>query len=227
MSMKDINVRAWLGLVVVGALMALQLFLAAGTLRYWQAWVFLFVFLGASAAITLHLARTDPALLQRRVTGGPHAEKQTSQKFIMTFASIGFGALLVVPALDHRYGWSAMPIGLVILGDLMIALGFAFIFLVFKENSFASARIEVAADQRVISTGPYALVRHPMYAGALLYLLGVPLALGSWWGLIAFAAFTPLLAWRLLDEERFLTGSLPGYADYCGKVRWRLVPGVF
>ncbi len=144
----------------------------------------------------------------------------------MTFASIGFGALLVVPALDHRYGWSTMSAGVAILGDVMILAGYAIIFLVFKENSFASARIEVAADQRVISTGPYALVRHPMYAGALLYLVGMPLALGSWWGLIAFAAFTLVLTWRLLDEERFLARSLPGYADYCAKVRWRLVPGL-
>jgi protein-S-isoprenylcysteine O-methyltransferase Ste14 len=224
--MKNAELRAWLGLVVVGAVMALQLFLVAGTLRYWQAWIFLVVFLGASVAITLYLARNDPALLQRRVTGGPRAEKQTSQKIIMTFASIGFGALLIVPALDHRYGWSAMPIGFVILGDLMILSGYAIIFFVFRENSFASARIEVAADQRVISTGPYALVRHPMYAGALVYLIGTPLALGSWWGLIALAAFAAILAWRLIDEERFLARSLPGYADYCARVRWRLIPGV-
>jgi protein-S-isoprenylcysteine O-methyltransferase Ste14 len=227
MPMKNVNVRAWLGLVVVGAVMALLLFLPAGTARYWQAWAFLVVFIGASTAITLYLAKSDPALLRRRVTGGPPAEKQTSQKIIMSFTSIGFVALLVVPALDRRYGWSAMPIGFVILGDVMILAGYAIIFLVFKENSFASARIEVAADQRVISTGPYALVRHPMYAGALVYLLGVPLALGSWWGLIAFAALAPFLAWRLLDEERFLAKNLPGYADYCAKVRWRLVPGAF
>ena len=121
-----------------------------------------------------------PALLRRRLSGGPTAEKNKTQKIIMVFATIGFIALLVVPALDHRFQWSNVPLSVVIGGDTLTALGFYIIFLVYKnkENSFASATIEVASDQRVISTGPYAIVRHPMYAGGLIYLLGMPFCAG-------------------------------------------------
>jgi protein-S-isoprenylcysteine O-methyltransferase Ste14 len=105
--------------------------------------------------------------------------------------------------------------------------GFYIVFLVYKENTFASARIEIAKDQRVISTGPYAFVRHPMYAGALLLMTGTPLALGSYWGLLALAAMSPFLLWRILDEERFLAINLPGYREYRAKVRWRLIPNIF
>jgi protein-S-isoprenylcysteine O-methyltransferase Ste14 len=145
----------------------------------------------------------------------------------MLFASIGFIALLVVPAIDHRFKWSSMPLYMVIAGDILTALGFYIIFFVYKENPFTSATIEVTGDQKVISTGPYAVVRHPMYAGSMLYLLGTPLALGSYCGLLALAAMAPFLIWRLFDEERFLSKNLPGYTEYCAKVRWRLMPGVF
>src|SRR5262249_14985600 len=148
-------------------------------------------------------------------------------KIIMVFASIGFIALLVVPALDYRFGWSAVPVPVEIAGDLLVAIGFYFIFLVYKENSFASATIGLAENQRVITTGPYALVRHPMYASAFLYLIGTPLALGSYWGLLALAFMAPVLIWRLLDEERFLKKNLPGYAEYQDKVRHHLVPHIW
>jgi protein-S-isoprenylcysteine O-methyltransferase Ste14 len=225
--MSQLNTKAWIGFVCLALVMGLLLFGTAGTWRYWQAWSFLGVFFGASAAITLYLMRNDPALLKRRVSGGPGAEKQMSQKIIQIFTSIGFIALLVVPALDHRFRWSSVPIPLVIASDLLTAVGFTIVFLVFKENSFTSATVEVAADQRVISTGPYAVVRHPMYAGSYLYLLVMPLALGSWWGLLVHAGLAPFLAWRLVVDERLLSRSLPGYADYCSKMRWRLIPGVF
>jgi protein-S-isoprenylcysteine O-methyltransferase Ste14 len=145
----------------------------------------------------------------------------------MLFVSIGFIALLVVPALGRRFMRPGVPLPVAILGYVLTALGFYITFLVYKENPFASATIKVTGDQRVISTGLYAVVRHPMYAGGLLYLLGTPLALGSYWGLLALAAMSPFLLWRLFDEERFLSKNLPGYAEYCAKVRWRLVPGVF
>jgi len=156
--------------------------------------------------------------------GGPTAEKETAQKIIMFFASIGFIALLVVSAFDYRFGWSSVPVAVEIAGDLLVAIGFYFIFLVYKENSFTSATIEVAENQKVISTGPYALVRHPMYASAFLYLIGTPLALGSYWGLLALVFMAPFLIWRLLDEERFLEKNLPGYREYQKKVRHHLVP---
>ncbi len=223
----DLNKRAWLRLVFLAIAMGLLLFLPAGTVHYWQAWVFLAVFFGASLLTTLYLMRKAPGLLKRRLRGGPTAEKERTQKIIMFFATIGFIALLVVPALDHRFRWSSVPLYLVIAGDILTALGLYIVFLVYKKNMFASATIEVARDQKVISTGPYAIVRHPMYAGSFLYLLGMPLALGSYWGLLALAAMLPILIWRLFDEERFLSKNLPGYTEYCAKIRWRLLPGVF
>ena len=133
----------------------------------------------------------------------------------MSLASIGFVALLVVPALDYRFEWSSVPLPVVISGDILIVLGFSIVFLVYRENSFTSATIEVARDQETISTGPYAVVRHPMYAGTLLYFLGMPLALGSYWGLLPLAVMIPVVIGRLFDEERFLSRNLPGYAAYC------------
>jgi protein-S-isoprenylcysteine O-methyltransferase Ste14 len=225
--MSGVDVKAWLGLVALAVVMAALLFGTAGTLHYWQAWLFLAVFLGASALITLYLMRHDPALLRRRLVGGPTAEKEPAQKIIVLLASIGFIALMAVPALGRRFGWAQAPLAVVILGDVLIAIGFFIVFLAFRQNSFTSSRIEIAADQHVVSTGPYAVVRHPQYAGSLVYLLGMPLALGSWWGLLVLVPMTPVLIWRLFDEEALLTRQLPGYADYRRGLRWRLIPGVF
>jgi protein-S-isoprenylcysteine O-methyltransferase Ste14 len=225
--MKNLNTRAWLALSVLGVVMSLLLFVPAGTVHYWQAWVYLSIFMGASALTTLYLIRRDSALLQRRMSGGPMAEKQPAQKFIMLCTSIGFIALLVVSAFDRRFGWSVMSFGRSLSGDVLVAIGFYLIFLVYRENTFTSATIEVAENQTVISTGPYAIVRHPMYASASLYLVGTPLALGSYWALIPTAAMIPFLIWRLFDEERFLATNLPGYIEYQKRVRHRLVPFVW
>ena len=227
MTLKNLSARAWLALVVLAVVMGLLLFVPAGTVHYWQAWVYLSIFTGASFLITLYLMRKDRALLDRRMSAGPTAEKRPTQKFIMLCTSIGFIALLVVPAFDHRFGWSSVPLGVVVAGYLLVTIGFYFIFLVYRENTFTSATIEVVENQRVISTGPYAIVRHPMYASASLYLLGTPLALGSYWGLVPIAAMMPFLIWRLFDEERFLARNLPGYTEYQKRVRYRLVPFVW
>lgn len=225
--MGHLFTKTLLSLGALAAVMGLLLFVPAGTIRYWQAWVYLAIFTGASLLISLYLISKDPALLKRRMRGGPTAEKETTQKIIMLFASIGFIALLVVPSLDYRFGWSAVPLSIVIAGNILVATGFYFIFLVYKENTFSSATIEVAKDQKVISTGPYALVRHPMYASALLYLAGTPLALGSYYGLLALAFIMSFLIWRLFDEEKFLAKNLPGYTEYQKKVQHRLVPHVW
>jgi len=225
--MRKRNTKPWLALVVLTAVMGLLLCIPAGTLHYWQAWVYLSIFSGASALTSLDLMRRDPVLLERRMSGGPMAERRLAQKIIMLGMSIGFIALLVVPALDHRFGWSAVPLAGVAVGDLLVAAGFYGIARVYRENTFTSATIEVAEGQTVISTGPYAIVRHPMYATAFLYLVGTPLALGSYWGLVPIAAMTPLLIWRLADEERFLARDLPGYTEYRKRVRHRLVPHVW
>lgn len=225
--MNTLNIKAWLGLVFLAIVMGLLLFIPAGTIRYWQAWVNLGVFFGASFLITLYLMKKDPALLKRRLRGGPTAEKEKTEKFIMLIISIGFIALLVVPALDYRFKWSSVPRYMVIAGDLLTAVGFYIIFLVYKENPFTSATIEIAQEQKVISTGPYAVVRHPMYAGSSLYLIGMPLALGSYWGLLVLVAMLSFLLWRIFDEERFLTENLVGYQEYCQKTRYRLVPFIW
>ena len=223
----DLRSKAWFALAVLVALMGLLLFLPAGTVHYWQAWVYLSIFTGASVLTTLYLMREDPALLERRMSGGPTAEKRPVQQFIMLCTSIGFIALLVVPAFDQRFRWSHVLLGGVLAGELLVAIGFYLIYRVYRENTFTSATIEVTENQTVISTGPYAIVRHPMYASASLYLLGTPLALGSWWGFVPIAATLPFLVWRLFDEERFLARNLPGYAEYQQQVRHRLVPFVW
>lgn len=204
--------------------MAALLFVPAGTLGYWQAWVFMAVFVGASSAIGIYLALKDPELLERRMQAGPAAEKETTQKIFMAFAMAGFIALLIFPAFDHRFGWSKLPPYVVLAGDALVALGFFLTFLVLKENSYSASTVQVVEGQKVISTGPYAIVRHPMYAGALVMLVGIPLALGSWWGLCALLFIVPVLIWRLLDEERLLRKELPGYVEYTRKVPYRLVP---
>jgi protein-S-isoprenylcysteine O-methyltransferase Ste14 len=204
--------------------MGFLLFVPAGTTRYWQAWAYLSIFFGAAALTTLYLIRNDPALLERRISGGPTKEKQRTQQFIMMCASLGFIALLVVPALDYRFGWSTIPFYGVLVGDALVAVGFFFIFLVYRENTFTSATIELAPDQKVISTGPYAIVRHPMYGGTLLLIAGIPLLLGSWWGLALAPVIVLLFAVRAVMEERTLMAELPGYTEYAARVRYRLVP---
>ncbi len=225
--MTNLDIRALRGLLITLIVMGAMLFLAAGTLLYWQAWVFLALFGALGFAITLYLIKYDPELLARRVRGGPTAEKEASQKIIMWLVSVGFGAILIVCGLDCRFGWSAAPASVAIAGNIVVALGWAIIFFVFRENSYASATIEVATGQKVISTGPYALVRHPMYAGALMYFLGMPLALGSWWGLSVAALTTPALIWRLFEEETLLAKNLPGYSAYRDKVKYRLAPFIW
>jgi protein-S-isoprenylcysteine O-methyltransferase Ste14 len=222
--MNTLHMKAFGGLLCLLLVMSSLLFIPAWTLDYWQAWTFLAVYFGSSLAITLHLMKNDPKLLERRMSGGPAAEKETTQKIIMLLVSLGFIALIVVPALDHRFGWSHMPPSAALAGDVLVLLGWLAIFSVFEENTFSSATIELAPGQKVISTGPYALVRHPMYAGGLVMLLGVPIALGSWWGLLVIVAMIPALIWRLLDEEKFLARNLPGYMDYQRQVRYRLIP---
>ena len=225
--MKHLAAKAWLSVAGLAAIMGLLLFATAGTIHYWQAWVYLAIFIGLTIITTYDLLKRDPVLLERRMTGGPTAEQRPIQQIIMWFASAAFIAMLVVPALDHRHAWSHVALPLIVLGDILVALGFSFIIIVYRANTYTAATIQVAKDQTVISAGPYAIVRHPMYASALLYVLGTPLALGSWWGLLAVAAMIPVLVVRLVDEERMLATSLQGYSEYQQRVRYRLVPYVW
>jgi protein-S-isoprenylcysteine O-methyltransferase Ste14 len=200
------------------------LFVPAGSFNFWQAWVYSIVLLISSAAITFYLWKKDPALLERRLEIGVVEEKEKTQKIIQGFAYIGFALILIIPALDYRFGWSNVPFSIVILGDILVIAGLYLYFLVLKENTFASATIEITRNQKVITTGPYSIVRHPMYLGALIMLFGTPLALGSWWGLIVLILYVFALVTRIRDEEKFLSKNLPGYDEYCKKVRYRLIP---
>ena len=222
--MNVLYLKAIGGLAILFLVMASLLFLPARTFAYWQAWVFLAVYFSASIAISLYLITSDPALLARRMSGGPFAEKEPAQRVIMSITSLAFVGLLVLPAIGHRLRWSELSPGAALAGNVLVLLGWLGIFFVFKENSFSSATIELASDQRVISTGLYAWMRHPMYAAALVMLLGIPIALGSSWGVLIVVAMLPVLIWRLLDEERFLVRNLPGYAEYQRRVRYRLLP---
>jgi protein-S-isoprenylcysteine O-methyltransferase Ste14 len=225
--MRYLKLKAFMGLLNLVLLMGLALFLPGWTVLYWQAWLFLSVFTVCVVAITVYLMANDPELLTRRVQVGPMAEKRKGQKVAQSFASLVFLLLFIVPSVDHRFYWSSVPVYIVAVGDILVAVGLFVVFLVFKENSFTSATIEVSSKQFVVCTGPYAHVRHPMYAGALVMLVGVPLALGSVWGLLVVIPMALIIVWRLLDEESALANDLPGYLAYRNKVRHRLVPWVW
>lgn len=208
---------------IVNAVAIAVIFLAAGTLRYWQAWALLGVGV-AYGFVWNSLFKKDPSLLERRLK---IREGESTQKMIASLMYSVMGAIVVVSAIDHRFGWSAdMPL-IAVAGDFIVAVGLCLYFVVFRENSFAGSTIEVVEGQMVISTGPYGIVRHPLYVALLITLVGMPLALGSYWALILLLAMIPLITWRLLDEERYLVKNLPGYDDYRSKVRWRLIPAVF
>jgi protein-S-isoprenylcysteine O-methyltransferase Ste14 len=222
--MNNLFVRTFLGFAFLMLVLALALFLPAGSLRFWQAWVYLADFAGCTILITAYLMRYDQNLLARRVRGGPAAETQKSQQVIQSLASVFFIALFIVPGLDFRFHWSNVPPAVSWIADGFVVLGFYIVFLVFRENSYTSATIEVSGEQKVISSGPYAVVRHPMYAGAFLLLLATPLALGSWVSIPLPIPIILVIIVRLLDEEKFLSANLSGYEAYRQKVRYRLLP---
>jgi protein-S-isoprenylcysteine O-methyltransferase Ste14 len=214
---------AIVGLLVLG----LIIFVPAGTLAYWQGWTFILVFTVSTNIIGIYLALKNPVLLERRMKAGPGAETRPVQKALITLAFAGAIGLVVVSVLDHRFGWSHVPAWISVLGNVLVALGLMIDLVVFRENSYGASTIEKMEGQRVISTGPYALVRHPMYVGVLIMVVGVPLALGSWWGLLFMLLNVPILVLRILDEEKMLGAELDGYTSYMGAVPYRLVPGVW
>jgi protein-S-isoprenylcysteine O-methyltransferase Ste14 len=216
-----------LGLLRLQVILALVIFLPSGSLHYWQGWLFWLVFFACVLVVTLYFVKHDPHLIENRMKAGPGAEQQRSQKIIQAFTGTLAAALVIVSGLDHRYGWSSVPTPIVLLGDALVVLGFAIVYQVFKENSFAASTIKVEAEQRVISTGPYAIVRHPMYVGGALMLLATPLALGSFVALPIGVALTAAIVVRLLDEERYLTTNLTGYDAYCREVKYRMLPIVW
>jgi protein-S-isoprenylcysteine O-methyltransferase Ste14 len=209
------------------ALTALTLFWPAGTIHYWQAWVFLGMFVGLSVIFTAYAGARKPEVLRRRMNAGPLHESRAVQKIVSAGVVLAFFALLVVSALDHRFGWSEVPTALVFIGNVIAAVGLGIGMLVVAQNSYAAANITVEAEQTVVSTGLYGLVRHPMYFGVLVMSIGVPLALGSYWALVIVPIDAVLFAIRIFDEEKALTEELHGYREYTETVHSRLVPGVW
>lgn len=202
----------------------LILFLPAGSLQYWEAWLYVVVLLIPMLITVNYLAIHDPALLERRMRFN---EKEEKQKLIVKLFRLPFLLGFLIPGFDYRFSWSEVPVLLVIVANLMVFAGYFLVFLVFRENSFTSRIVEVEKDQKVISTGPYAIICHPMYTGTILMFLFTPLALGSWWAFPVFAFLPVILIFRILDEERVLRDNLPGYTEYCQKVRYRLIPKIW
>ncbi|WP_304111034.1 isoprenylcysteine carboxylmethyltransferase family protein [Mycolicibacterium bacteremicum] len=203
------------------------LFWPAGTFDYWQAWVFLAVFIATTIIPSIYLAIRYPDALARRMKAGPTAETRPAQRIIMTLTLTLVIATFVLSALDHRFGWSDVPVWLVIVGNVLVALGLSVAQLVVVQNNYAAATVRVEADQPLVSTGLYGWVRHPMYTGAAIMMIGTPLALDSLWGLLGVAASAPVIAARIRDEEQMLTDELVGYRDYRDRVRFRLIPHVW
>lgn len=212
-----------IGLVLFGLLV----FWPAGTFDYWQGWTFIAVFAASTTIPSLYLAATNPAALKRRMQAGPAAETRVLQKVIISIAFLAMGATIVVSALDFRFGWSSVPAAISVIGDVLVAVGLGIAMLTTIQNGYASANITVESGQQVVSTGLYSVVRHPMYFGNVVLMIGIPLALGSYWGLIFVIPGVAILALRILDEEKVLTQELAGYPDYTNKVHYRLMPGVW
>jgi protein-S-isoprenylcysteine O-methyltransferase Ste14 len=215
-----VYVRLLVSILVLIALF----FLPAGTFAYWEAWVYLAILFIPMVFVFVYLLKTDPELLERRLRT---REKEGAQKRIIKLSYFYFLLAFLLPGFDRRWGWSTVPLDIVIVADLLVVLGYGIFALVLRENRYASRIIEVEQEQKVISSGPYRIVRHPMYLGMLLMYLFSPLALGSYWAVIPSALIIPLLVARIRNEERVLMRDLKGYPDYIQKTKYRLVPGIW
>ena len=218
------SLRAAVSSIAGFAAFALLLFLPAGTVNYWQGWAFLGVFVVVSLAPTMYLGKVDPATVQRRMNAGPRAETRPVQKAVVVGIVVCFCALLAVSGLDRRFGWSTVPTAVSVLGLVMVAVGLGMSMLVMFQNRYAAANIVVEKDQPLVTMGLYGVVRHPMYSGSVVMMIGMPLALGSYWALLVAIAALVLLVIRIVDEEKMLSQELTGYRDYMQKVHYRLVP---
>jgi protein-S-isoprenylcysteine O-methyltransferase Ste14 len=228
---EEDRVKAALRLLISGLteplVFGVIMFVVAGTVDYWQAWLLLAVFLVSVWTSSIYLLRAHPTALQRRMRGGPTAETRTVQKAVMGGLWLSLVTMVVVSSLDHRLGWSDVPTAVSLFGNVLVALGLMTPMLVVVQNNYAASTVRVEVGQKLASTGLYRLVRHPMYTGNVIMMLGIPLALGSYWGLVLVAPGLSVLALRIRDEENMLTEELEGYLEYTRQVRHRLVPGVW
>lgn len=221
--LAQLAVSVPIGLIAFG----LMVFLPAGTFDYWQGWAFIAVFAIATLLPSIYLAVRNPDALRRRMQAGPGAETRTAQKVISVVAFGSLAAMIVVSALDFRFGWSTMPAAVSVLGDALVALGLGIAMLVVIQNGYAAANVTVESGQQLTTTGLYGLVRHPMYFGNVIMMVGLPLALGSYWGLLFVLLGLIVLALRIGDEEKLLSEELDGYREYTHKVSHRMVPYVW
>jgi len=205
-------------------ILGVTFFLPAGTLRYWEAWVYMGVLLVPMFFAMHYFMKYEPEFLERRMR---YKEKETQQRTIIKWSWVYFALAFILPGFDQRFGWSDVPVLVVILADLVVLFGYIVILRVFRENRYASRIVEVEKGQQVISSGPYRVVRHPMYVGTLLMYLASPLALGSWWALLPALLIVPILVARVLNEEAVLARELPGYTEYVQQTRYRIIPGVW
>ncbi len=219
--------KLWVFGFVEFLVFGLMLFVPAGTFKYWQAWVFLVVVAISAWTPTIYLLRTNPVALEARMRGGPTAEARLAQKLVIGGLYLSLAAMVVVSALDHRFGWSPVPAAICLVGDVLVAVGLGVVAVVIIHNSYAAATVRVAEGQKVVSTGLYGMVRHPMYTGNVIMMIGIPLALGSYWGLVFVAPGVIALIARIRDEERLLQKELDGYREYTQRVRYRLVPSMW
>jgi protein-S-isoprenylcysteine O-methyltransferase Ste14 len=203
------------------------LFVPAGTFNYWQAWALAATYALTTIVPTIYIARTNPAALRRRMRSGPRAEARTLQKFVIIGWMASVFAMMAFSAYDHRVGWSHVPAWACVLGDVLVAAGVTLTMLVVVQNGYAAATVTVETGQPVVSTGVYRFVRHPMYVGGAIIMIGTPLALGSYWGLLFVLPGVGALVLRILDEETLLTQELAGYSEYTQRVRYRLMPYVW
>jgi protein-S-isoprenylcysteine O-methyltransferase Ste14 len=225
--MQELTKKAVTGLIWLQIIMAIMLFAPAWTLHFWEAWVFWLLFSVLSAVVSFYFLNHDPGLVESRLKVGPTAEHEKSQKIIQTLTAILWCTLVIVPEIERHFHSSRIPLALVLFGNALVALGYYIVFLALRENSWAASIIEVRPGQSVISTGPYGIVRHPMYSGGLLMILATLLALGSLWAFVCAVLLCSVIAARVLDEERYLSRNLLGYEGYCRKVRYRLIPHVW
>jgi protein-S-isoprenylcysteine O-methyltransferase Ste14 len=205
----------------------LMVFLPAGTFHYWRGWAFIAVFATATLIPSVYLAVKNPEALRRRMQAGPGAETRPLQKLIIAVAFLAVISMIVISALDFRLGWSTVPTAVSVLGLVLVAVGLTIAMLVTIQNGYAAANITVEAGQKLSSTGWYGFVRHPMYFGNVILMVGTPLALGSYWGLLIVIAGLAVLALRITDEEALLKRDLAGYREYMDKVHYRLMPYVW
>ncbi len=222
--MVGLKTRIFARFLALPLVVYLLLFLPAGTFNYWQVYVYFGIILTLALGAMAYFLKHDPELIERRLR--MREEQATQQAVILSLLVVvirGVG----IPGLDRRFGWSEVPTAVVLLADAVVAGSYLFTALVMKTNSYASRIVEVEEGQQVIRTGPYAVVRHPMYASATLMFFATPIALGSWWGLLPMTAVPLVLVPRILNEEKVLREELKGYTDYCNEVRWRILPYVW